>query len=266
MRELERDRPTTPRADAPAADSSVLAIVGSGRVGGSLAAAAGRAGLDVHTAGRDDAFTVAGDADVALLAVPDSEIEAAATALAPAIGRLRLVGHASGATGLSALAPVVEGGAEVFALHPLQTIPDSSTDFTGCPAAVAGSTPEALEYARALAERLGMVAFDVADTDRAAYHAAAVIASNFLIALEESAAELLGEISPDARELLAPLVLRTAANWAERGGAALTGPIARGDAETVERHLEALRDRAPELVPLYEALAERTREIAGGRP
>jgi predicted short-subunit dehydrogenase-like oxidoreductase (DUF2520 family) len=91
------------------------------------------------------------------------------------------------------------------------------------------------------------------------------MASNFLIALEEAAAELLGDITPDARELLAPLVLRTAANWSERGAAALTGPIARGDTATVERHLEALRERAPELVPLYEALAERTRALAGGQ-
>ena len=67
------------------------------------------------------------------------------------------------------------------------------------------------------------------------------------------------------RELLAPLVLRSAANWAERGGEALTGPIARGDRATVERHLEALRERAPELLPLYESLAERTRELAALR-
>jgi predicted short-subunit dehydrogenase-like oxidoreductase (DUF2520 family) len=119
-----------------------------------------------------------------------------------------------------------------------------------------------VEFARALAERLGMVAFEIADADRAVYHAAAAMASNFLIALEESASGLLGTLTPDARELLTPLVLRTAANWSERGSAALTGPIARGDAATVERHLEALRERAPELLALYEALAERTRAIA----
>jgi predicted short-subunit dehydrogenase-like oxidoreductase (DUF2520 family) len=182
--------------------------------------------------------------------------------LRPAVGRLRLVGHTSGATELSALAPAIDAGAEAFSVHPLQTVPDAATDFTGCPAAVAGSSPAAVDFARTLAERLGMVAFEIDDADRAAYHAAAAMASNFLVALEESAAELLGGLTPDARELLTPLVLRTAANWSERGGAALTGPIARGDAETVERHLEALRERAPELVPLYEALAERTRAIA----
>ncbi|HYX78769.1 MAG TPA: DUF2520 domain-containing protein, partial [Solirubrobacterales bacterium] len=65
----------------------------------------------------------------------------------------------------------------------------------------------------------------------------------------------------DGRELLAPLVLRTAANWAERGAEALTGPIARGDEATVERHREALRKTAPELLHLYEALVERAREL-----
>ena len=108
--------------------------------------------------------------------------------------------------------------------------------------------------------------FEVPDERRAAYHAAAAIASNFLVALEQSAADAARRRGlDDGRELLAPLVLRTAANWSERGGAALTGPIARGDEATVARHLAALRELAPELIPLYEALAERTRELAQDR-
>jgi predicted short-subunit dehydrogenase-like oxidoreductase (DUF2520 family) len=109
--------------------------------------------------------------------------------------------------------------------------------------------------------------FAVPEEHRAAYHAAASIASNFLVALEESATELLARAGvEDARELLAPLVLRTAANWAEDGAGALTGPIARGDQPTVARHREALAELAPELVPLYDALAQRTREIARRSP
>src|SRR4051812_37142293 len=115
MRDLERAHPTTPSARALAADSSVLAIVGMGRVGGSFAAAAERAGLTILTVGRDDLTSVA-EADAALLCVPDSEIATAAGALTPAIGRLRLVGHTSGATNLGALAAVAEAGAEVFSL------------------------------------------------------------------------------------------------------------------------------------------------------
>ena len=81
-----------------------------------------------------------------------------------------------------------------------------------------------------------------------------------------SAVELLEATGvADARELLAPLVLQTAANWSERGAEALTGPIARGDEATVGRHLAALRESAPDLLHLYEALAERTRAIAEGR-
>ncbi|MGZ5308214.1 MAG: DUF2520 domain-containing protein, partial [Solirubrobacterales bacterium] len=97
---------------------------------------------------------------------------------------------------------------------------------------------------------------------RAAYHAAASIAANFLVALEEAAAGLLEKAGvEDARELLAPLVLRTAANWSERGAAALTGPIARGDEATIERQRAAIEALGPELSAIYEALAERTRAI-----
>jgi predicted short-subunit dehydrogenase-like oxidoreductase (DUF2520 family) len=89
------------------------------------------------------------------------------------------------------------------------------------------------------------------------------MASNFLVALEESAAGLLAETGvDDAREMLAPLVLRTAANWSERGADALTGPIARGDEATVAAHLEALDVHAPDLIDAYRAMAARARAIA----
>jgi predicted short-subunit dehydrogenase-like oxidoreductase (DUF2520 family) len=134
----------------------------------------------------------------------------------------------------------------------------------GAPCAIAGSTSQALALARELALRLDMRPFEVPEEARGAYHAAAAIASNLLVALEESAADLLEKTGVDLppRELLAPLVLRTAANWAERGPDALTGPIARGDTATVERHMETLSAIAPELVPMYEALAERARALA----
>ena len=108
-----------------------------------------------------------------------------------------------------------------------------------------------------------MVPFDVPEDSRAAYHAAAAIASNFLVTLESSAEELLAAAGVEnGRELLTPLVLRSAENWARRGSGALTGPIARGDEATVARHLEAIAQSAPALEPMYLALAERTREMA----
>ena len=263
MRELERDLPTSAPATPRAFDVSAIAIVGAGRIGGSLASAAKRAGISTTVLGRGERLDAGSDAEAALLCVPDGEIEAAAAVAANAVPPLRLIGHTSGATTLEALAAAADAGAATFSLHPLQTAPDAETDLTGSPCAISGSDAEALSFARALAERLGMRPFEVAEDDRAAYHAAASIASNFLIALEESAAELLEEIGvTDARELLAPLVLRSAANWADRGREALTGPIARGDETTVSRHLDALQQRAPELAELYRVLAARTRELA----
>jgi predicted short-subunit dehydrogenase-like oxidoreductase (DUF2520 family) len=250
MRELERDSLTTPLNVAP------LVVVGRGRVGGSLARAAELAGLEVRLVSGDE--TIAGTGAV-LLCVPDDAI----AEVCGRVARSRLVGHVSGASTLDELATAREHGASTFSLHPLQSFADGETAVGGTPAAIAGSDQAATSYARSLAEALGMRPFEVPEESRAAYHAAAAMASNLLVALEESAAELVERLGiVDARELLAPLVLRTAANWAERGPAALTGPIARGDQTTVERHRAALAETAPELLPLYEALATRAEAVA----
>ncbi|MSO42254.1 MAG: DUF2520 domain-containing protein [Solirubrobacterales bacterium] len=260
MRELERDSSPEPTA-VPS-----LTIVGAGRVGRSLARAAGSAGLELRLAGRENALEACREAEAALLCVPDSEIGSACESVAATVPPLRFVGHVSGATGLETLAPASERGAAVFSLHPLQTFPDAATAVAGTPCAVAGSDEGALMLARSLAGLLGMRPFEVPEDRRDAYHAAAAMASNLLVALEESAAELLESAGiEDARELLAPLVLRTAANWAELGPDALTGPIARGDADTVDRHREAIAEHAPQLAGLYDELAERARSVHAGR-
>jgi predicted short-subunit dehydrogenase-like oxidoreductase (DUF2520 family) len=263
MRELERDLPSD--AAEHAAVLPPLAVIGAGRVGSAIAAGARRAGADVRLAGRDDALEACRSAEAALLCVPDAEIGPAAKGIAAAVPPLRFVGHVSGASGLEAVAPA--GAPARFSLHPLQTIPDVDADVTGAPCAIAGSDAGALRLARSLAELLGMRPFEVPEEHRALYHAAASISSNFLVALEEAAADLLTSIGvEDSRELLSPLVLRSAASWSERGAAALTGPIARGDEATVATHLEALRAGKPELVALYEVLAERTRALASREP
>jgi predicted short-subunit dehydrogenase-like oxidoreductase (DUF2520 family) len=253
MRELERD-------DLPSPLSMPLFVVGRGRVGRSVSAAAERAGLDAGLVSHEEIGSVPGGGAV-LLCVPDDQIEPTAELLASIAPSL--VGHVSGATTLDALSPAGARGALTFSLHPLQTFTDGQTPVEGTPAAIAGSTEEAVGYARALAEALGMRPFEVAEEKRAAYHAAAAMASNLLVALEESAAEVLDRIGvEDARALLAPIVLRTAANWAERGPDALTGPSARGDRATVQRHRVALAENAPELVRLYDALAMRAEAMA----
>jgi predicted short-subunit dehydrogenase-like oxidoreductase (DUF2520 family) len=254
MRELERD-------DIPSPLSTPLTVVGRGRVGRSLAAAAERAGAQVTLVSHDEAAETIATETAVLLCVPDDRIAATAEGLADAAPSL--LGHTSGATTLDALAAAAERGAATFSLHPLQTFADGETPVEETPAAIAGSGEESLAYARMLAEALGMRPFKVPEESRAAYHAAAAMASNLLVALEESATGLMESIGvEDARELLAPLVLRTAANWAERGPDALTGPIARGDRATVQRHRVAVAEGAPELVRLYDVLAMRAEAMA----
>jgi predicted short-subunit dehydrogenase-like oxidoreductase (DUF2520 family) len=267
MRELEREENAERNRATPslmAAPLPSLAIVGAGRVGRAIHAGAARAGLETELAGREDAVAACRRADALLLCVPDVAISAACEELCRAAPNLRFVGHTSGSTGLDALAATAEIEAAAFGLHPLQTIPDGHADLAGAPCAVTGSSATAAAVARELAAALGMHPFELDDDARAAYHAAASIASNFLVTLEESAAELLERAGIEgSRDLLAPLVLRSAANWSERGRAALTGPIARGDEATVERHLAAIAELHPELTGLYQALAARTRRLAG---
>jgi predicted short-subunit dehydrogenase-like oxidoreductase (DUF2520 family) len=229
-----------------------IALLGAGRLGTALGAALRAAGRTVEgPLGRGATPHGA----VVLLCVPDGEIAAAAAALPPG----RLVGHCSGATGLEPLT-----GHESFAMHPLMTVPPGASPqvLAGAGAAVDGSTPRALAVATALAEELGMRPFRVAPEDRAAYHAAASIASNFLVTLE-GAAERLAATAGVGRAELAPLVRAAVESW-ERLGAerALTGPIVRGDEATVARQRAAVLERTPELAPLFDALAGATRTLA----
>jgi predicted short-subunit dehydrogenase-like oxidoreductase (DUF2520 family) len=141
---------------------------------------------------------------------------------------------------------------------------DASAEvFAGAGAAVAGSTAQTLALARALAVRLGMRPIEIAPGDRTAYHAAASIASNFLITLEATAERLAATVGVKRDDLL-PLVRATVENWARLGPErALTGPVARGDDQTVAAQREALLERLPELAPLFDALVEATRALAG---
>jgi len=145
-----------------------------------------------------------------------------------------------------------------FSLHPLQTL---TTDrgpeqLEGAWAALTFETNEAGAVAHWLADRLGLRAFELTDADKALYHAGAAMASNFLVTLYRVSARLLRE-SGAPPEALVPLMRRVIEN-----GFQLTGPIARGDWNTVDAHLAALRQRTPDLEPLYRALAEATRTIA----
>ena len=138
--------------------------------------------------------------------------------------------------------------------------------FAGAGAAIAGSSPEALAFASELARRLGMTAFEIDDAGRAAYHAAASVASNFLVTLQaaaESIAAGAGLDPHEARALLVPLLRRTVENLAELGPqGSLTGPVARGDNATVEAQRAAVAEAAPHLLELFDELVHHTRSLS----
>jgi predicted short-subunit dehydrogenase-like oxidoreductase (DUF2520 family) len=211
-------------------------LIGRGRVGSAVADRLRERGVPVTEAG-----------DLVLLCVPDRVIREVAARIPTG----PWVAHVSGATPLDALAPHVRR----FSLHPLQTFArgGGGSQFDGAWAAVTGETPEALACGRRLAGLLGVRAFELGDDARVLYHAGAAVASNFLVTLYRSASRLF-ELAGAPPEALVPLMRRTIDN-----GFDLTGPIARGDWEIVDAHLRAITRHAPELEPVYRALAEATR-------
>lgn len=229
-----------------------VAIIGRGRLGRALALAF--RGAEVRVVGPLGRGSDVAGADVVLLCVPDAAIAAAARAVPSG----PLVGHCSGISTLAPLAPH-----ESFSFHPLMTVSsNAAVSFAGAGCAIAGSTDHAREMAASLAKRLRMRPFAVADADRDVYHAAASMASNYLVTLE-GAAERLGALAGVERELFVPLVRAAVENWARLGARhALTGPIARGDHATATRQRAAVEARAPGLLPLWDALAAATRALA----
>ena len=256
MRELER-RPQGPSERALASITGVT-IVGAGRLGRALAGAFSDAGLTIEgPLGREAMWDPSALPGVVLLCVPDDAIAAAAAAVPSG----PVLGHCSGATGLDVL-----GDRAGFSLHPLMTVTETApaSVFRGAAAAIDATDPRTRELARALAAAAGLSPVAVAADDRAAYHAAASIASNFLITLE-AAAERLAETAGVQRAQLVPLVRAAVDNWAQLGAErALTGPVARGDTATVARQRTAVAERTPELLALFDALTDATRRLAAG--
>jgi predicted short-subunit dehydrogenase-like oxidoreductase (DUF2520 family) len=214
-------------------------VIGAGRVGSAMAGRLRERGLDLSSDGPQ----------LVLLCVPDRAIAEVATALEPG----PWVSHVSGATPLAALDPHERR----FGLHPLQTFTRGrgAEQLDGAFAAVTAETAEAREVGLWLARTLGLEPFLLADEKRAAYHAGAAIASNYLVTLRRAAGSLL-EAAGAPPEALDPLMRRTIENGFE-----LTGPISRGDWKTVDAHLAAIRTERPELEPMYMTLAETTKAL-----
>jgi len=215
-------------------------VIGSGRVGSAVAARLRERGVAV---GEDDP-------ELVLLCVPDSAIAEVAASVSPG----PWVAHVSGATPLAVLAP----HARRFSVHPLQTFTRErgAEQLDGAWAAVTAETEAARAAGRWLAETLALRPFDLADSARTLYHAGAVFASNYVVTLQR-AASLLFESAGAPPEALEPLMRRTIENGFE-----LTGPIARGDWDTVAAHRAAIQEHRAELEHLYETLAGATLALA----
>ena len=273
-----------PRARGNARNSAsplIVGVVGAGRVGAVLGAALNAAGhrvvaaAAVSAASRDRVARLLPSAavrpadevaraatDLLLLAVPDDALAGVVAGLA-ATGALRpgqMVAHTSGAHGV-----VVLGDVHGMALHPAMTFTGADSDLDRLPGIAWGVTTPDRAFATRLVADLGGVPEWIAEDDRPVYHAALAHGANHLVTLVNEAADLLrtaGVEHPD--RILAPLLHAALDNALRLGDAALTGPVSRGDAGTVAKHLARLPVDA---APAYLALARRTadRAIASGR-
>jgi predicted short-subunit dehydrogenase-like oxidoreductase (DUF2520 family) len=276
---------TLPPRERPA--RLAVGAIGAGRVGAALTAALDRAGhhavavAAVSQASRRRAEAlvpqaavlppdeVAARVDLLLLAVPDDVLPALVSGLAAA-GAVRqgtLVAHTSGAHGFRVLDPLTSIGALPMALHPVMTFTGTDVDLQRLAGACFGVTsPEQLRLgAEALVIEMGAEPVWIDEDDRAAYHAALAFGSNNLITLVAQSAEMLGQVGVEhPMRLLGPLLGAALDNALRRGDAALTGPVARGDAGTVRAHLASLT--APQVRAAYVAMSRLTadRALAAG--
>jgi predicted short-subunit dehydrogenase-like oxidoreductase (DUF2520 family) len=268
-----------------------VGVIGAGRVGAVLGAALRRAGHQVVAASGvsaaakariadllPEALNLPADAvaraaaDLLIVAVPDDALAGVVMGLAET-GALRpgqVVAHTSGAHGLAVLEPVRAVGAHPLALHPAMTFTGTAADLPRLAGTSYGITApaELKRFAEGLVADLGGTPEWVAEGDRALYHAALAHGANHLVTLVNEALDRLrdaGVVYPE--KVLGPLLQASLDNALRLGDAALTGPVSRGDAGTVARHVETLEATAPESVPSYLALARRTadRAIAAGR-
>ncbi|GAA1880142.1 Rossmann-like and DUF2520 domain-containing protein [Asanoa iriomotensis] len=268
-----------------------VGIIGPGRVGAVLGAALRAAGHDVVAASAGSsgakgrlARLLPGVAvlpstqvahaatDLLVVAVPDDDLAGVVGDLADrgALGPGQVVLHTSGAHGLAVLAPAAIAGARPLALHPAMTFTGSAADLDRLPGISYGITAPAdlKAFAEDLVHDLGGNPEWVAEHDRALYHTALAHGANHLVTLVNEAMDRLrdaGVVYPE--KVLAPLLHAALDNTLRMRDAALTGPVVRGDAGTVARHVAALETTAPDSVPAYVALARRTadRAIAAGR-
>ena len=277
--------------------NKTVAIIGAGRVGGAVGRLLAQAGYPVAAVMRrtqeaassaaafigsgmatTDALQAARSAEIVLISTPDGAIRSVCEAIGSAGGFRKgaVVLHLSGAHTLDLLDAAREAGAQRAVVHPLQSVPSREQGILNIPGSYfrIEADAKALQAARDLVRALGGIELVMpkwrSDRESAAlYHAGAVTVSNYLVALIEHGLAYYQALGAEKRQALTavlPLIKGTLANIERLGTTeALTGPIARGDAETVRRHMEAMEQRAPELLPLYRMLAKQTIAIARDR-
>lgn len=267
-----------------------VGVVGAGRVGAVLAAALHAAGHDiVAAAGESDASlrriadllpgvanekpsVVARDCDLLLLTVPDDMLPNV-VAMLTASGSIhegQYVVHTSGRHGLDVLAAAKAVGARVIAMHPAMTFTGTSLDVDRLRGCVFGLTAEGSErgVAESLVADLGGREMWVPEEMRTLYHAGLAHGANHLVTLVTEAMELLAAAgADDPASTLRPLLTAALDNALDQGDAALTGPIVRGDVNTVSAHLEEISAKAPQTLASYVAMARATldRVVTDGR-
>jgi predicted short-subunit dehydrogenase-like oxidoreductase (DUF2520 family) len=266
-----------------------VGVIGAGRVGTALAVALRRAGHRITAASavssasreRVDRYLsgtvvlepadVVAAADLVLLTVPDDALAGLVAGLAATGAPLagRMLAHTSGRHGLAVLEPATELGALPLALHPVMTFTGRADDADKLAGISFGVTAPAVlrPAAEVLVMEMGGEPVFIAEADRGLYHAALAGAANHLVTQVVQAEDLLSRagVAQPAR-MLGPLLSAALDNALRLGDAGLTGPVARGDAETVAGHVDALRADAPEALPAYLALARLTaaRALASG--
>lgn len=256
-----------------------VGVVGAGRVGAVLAARLQRAGhhlvgvsgrstaseLRVQTLLSDvpvlDPADVVRHAEIIVLAVPDDALGAVAAELAAHVGPGQLVAHTSGRHGLAVLEPISRTGARTIAMHPAMTFTGTEIDLDrGCVYGVTAE-PGDRDVAETLVAELGGTVMWVDESDRATYHASLAHGANHLSTIVTQAMDLLREIgAEDPAAVLRPLLSAALDNTLAYGDAALTGPVARGDVDTVRAHMTHLQD--PSTRRTYAALATATADRA----
>ncbi|HOG18803.1 MAG TPA: DUF2520 domain-containing protein [Syntrophales bacterium] len=264
------------------------AFIGMGKVGTALACSLHDAGYPVaavhdvrpaameraarHTGARPcgSAEEAAVLADLIFLTTPDDHIEGVCRQLAAAgaVCRGKRVLHTSGACGLDLLETARRCGALTGCIHPLQSFPDVDAARRSLPGSAFGLTVEdgLKEEANAVVTALRGFPIDVSDRDKPLYHAAACMASNYLVALVDAVRRVCGSFGltdADAIRAFWPLIAGTMRNIETRGTvASLSGPIERCDVGTVKRHLDAMGRCCPDLLPLYRQLGLLTADVA----